>query len=77
VRTLIGSQLDGVALCEGLELLPIKNSAGLDDMGLIAIVRGCWKLKKFEVVGCKRIIGTGVKTLASLLGGEEKEEEMG
>jgi hypothetical protein len=67
VCTPIGSQLDGVALCEGLESLSIKNSADLDDMGLIAIARGCWKLKKFEVVGCKRITGKGVRTLASLL----------
>ncbi|XP_062152937.1 F-box/LRR-repeat MAX2 homolog A [Alnus glutinosa] len=63
----IGSQLDGVALCQGLESLSIKNSADLDDMGLIAIARGCWKLKKFEVVGCKRITWKGVGTLASLL----------
>lgn len=65
--TAIGSELDGVALCEGLESLSIKNSADLDDMGLIAIARGCWKLKKFEVVGCKRITGKGVRTLTSLL----------
>lgn len=65
--TAIGSKLDGVAFCEGLESLSIKNSADLDDMGLIAIARGCWKLKKFEVVGCKRITGKGVRTLTSLL----------
>ncbi|GLT53726.1 hypothetical protein SLA2020_269790 [Shorea laevis] len=51
----------------GLDSLSIKNSADLDDMGLIAIARGCWKLKKFEVVGCKRITGKGVRTLTSLL----------
>jgi hypothetical protein len=56
-----------------------KEFSGLGRHGLILIARGCWKLKKFEVVGCKRIIGTGVR---KLLGGEEmgccirkKEEE--
>lgn len=63
----IGSQLDGVALCGGLESLSIKNSADLNDMGLIEIARGCGRLKKFEVVGCKRITGKGVRTMASLL----------
>lgn len=63
----IGSQLDGIALCRGLESLSIKNSADLDDMGLIEIARGCGKLKKFEVVGCKKITGKGLRTLASLL----------
>ncbi|KAF5481558.1 hypothetical protein F2P56_002199 [Juglans regia] len=63
----IGSQLDGIALCRGLESLSIKNSADLDDMGLIEIARGCGKLTKFEVVGCKKITGKGLRTLASLL----------
>ena len=46
-------------------------------MGLIAIAMGCWKLEKFELVGCKRITRTRVKTLTSLLRREEKEEELG
>ena len=54
-----------------------KKESDFDNMGLIAIAKGCWKLKKFEVVGYKKITGTGVKTLTSLLGGEEKEEETG
>ncbi|KAI9102953.1 hypothetical protein K1719_023392 [Acacia pycnantha] len=40
----IGSQLDGIALCQGLESLSIKNCADLTDMGLIEIVRGCSRL---------------------------------
>ncbi|GLT93988.1 hypothetical protein SLE2022_117520 [Rubroshorea leprosula] len=60
-------QLDGVALCAGLEELSIKNCADLTDMGLIAIGRGCCKLTKFEVEGCKRITEKGMRTMASLL----------
>ncbi|KAH0974101.1 hypothetical protein GBA52_016000, partial [Prunus armeniaca] len=39
----IGSELDDIALCSGLESLWIKNSADLTDMGLIEITRGCCK----------------------------------
>ncbi|PRQ50137.1 putative leucine-rich repeat domain, L domain-containing protein [Rosa chinensis] len=63
----VGSQLDGIALCHGLESLSIKNSADLTDMGLIEIARGCCKLAKFEVYGCKKITVKGLRTLACLL----------
>ncbi|KAM5578338.1 F-box/LRR-repeat MAX2 [Rosa sericea] len=63
----VGSQLDGIALCQGLESLSIKNSADLTDMGLIKIARGCCKLAKFEVYGCKKITVKGLRTLACLL----------
>lgn len=63
----VGSNLDGVAFCQGLESLSIKNSADLDDMRLIEIGRGCGRLKRFEVIGCKRITVKGVRTLACLL----------
>ncbi|XVF14578.1 hypothetical protein REPUB_Repub09cG0073100 [Reevesia pubescens] len=61
------SQLDGIALCSGLEELSIKNSGDLTDMGLIAIGRGCCKLSRFEVQGCKRITEKGLGTMACLL----------
>ncbi|KAL3509136.1 hypothetical protein ACH5RR_028537 [Cinchona calisaya] len=63
----IESKLDGVAVCQGLESLSIRNVGDLTDMGLIAIGRGCWKLAKFEVQGCKKITMKGMRTLASLL----------
>ncbi|OVA13622.1 Leucine-rich repeat [Macleaya cordata] len=63
----VGSQLDGVALCKGLETLCIKNSADLTDAGLMAISKGCPRLVKFEVQGCKKITGTGIKNLACIL----------
>ncbi|CAN6706354.1 unnamed protein product [Malus baccata var. baccata] len=63
----IGSELDGIALCAGLESLSIKNSADLTDMGLIEIARGCCRLAKFEVIGCKRITVKGLRTMACLL----------
>ncbi|XP_068336800.1 F-box/LRR-repeat MAX2 homolog A [Pyrus communis] len=63
----IGSELDGIALCAGLESLSIKNCADLTDMGLIEIARGCCKLAKFEVHGCKRITVKGLRTMACLL----------
>ncbi|KAF3444014.1 hypothetical protein FNV43_RR13704 [Rhamnella rubrinervis] len=63
----IGSQLDGIALCQGLESLSIKNSADLTDMGLIEIARGCCRLVKFHVHGCKGITAKGMSTLACLL----------
>ncbi|TYG89500.1 hypothetical protein ES288_A12G104200v1 [Gossypium darwinii] len=61
------SQLDGIALCSGLEELSIKNCGDLTDMGLIAIGRGCSKLSRFEVQGCKRITEKGLRTMACLL----------
>lgn len=63
----IGSQLDGIALCQGLESLSIKNSADLTDMGLIEIARGCCRLVKFHVHGCKGITAKGMSTVACLL----------
>ncbi|KAL6141194.1 hypothetical protein ACLB2K_059484 [Fragaria x ananassa] len=63
----IGSRLDGIALCHGLESLSVKNCGDLTDMGLIEIARGCCKLAKFEVYGCKKITVKGLRTLASLL----------
>ncbi|KAJ4714248.1 F-box protein MAX2 [Melia azedarach] len=58
---------DGVALFEGLESLSIKNCGDLSDTGLIAIGRGCCRLAKFEVEGCKNITCRGLKTLAGSL----------
>ncbi|KAH0708017.1 F-box/LRR-repeat MAX2 homolog A-like isoform X2 [Solanum tuberosum] len=63
----IGSKLDGVALCQGLKSLSIRNVGDLDDMGLIAIGRGCSRLAKFEIQSCKKITMRGMRTLASLL----------
>ncbi|XP_052177765.1 F-box/LRR-repeat MAX2 homolog A-like [Diospyros lotus] len=63
----LDSRLDGIALCQRLESLSIKNSADLTDLGLIAIARGCSKLAKFEVQGCSRITVRGMRTLACLL----------
>ncbi|KAF4354324.1 F-box/LRR-repeat MAX2 homolog A [Cannabis sativa] len=63
----VGSQLDGIALCQGLESLWIKNSADLTDMGLIEIARGCCRLKKLHIYGCKGITVKGLRTLACLL----------
>lgn len=63
----IESQLDGIALCSRLEELCIKNCGDLTDMGLIAIGRGCCKLSKFEVQGCKRITEKGLRTMVCLL----------
>lgn len=60
-------QLDGVALLGGLESLSIKNCGDLSDMSLVAIGRGCSKLVKFEVEGCKNITVDGLRTLACLL----------
>lgn len=67
VTLAVASQLDGIALCEGLETLSIRNCADLTDMGLIAIARGCSKLTKFEIEGCQLITWKGIKTMACLL----------
>ncbi|KAK1388815.1 F-box/LRR-repeat MAX2-like [Heracleum sosnowskyi] len=63
----VESKLDGIALCEGLQELSIRNVADLTDFGLIAIGRGCSRLVKFHVQGCKKITVKGMGTLASLL----------
>ncbi|XP_017978964.1 PREDICTED: F-box/LRR-repeat MAX2 homolog A [Theobroma cacao] len=58
---------DGVALCQGLESLSIKNSADLTDTALVAISLGCPRLSKFEVLGCNRITVIGMWKLAYAL----------
>ncbi|KAJ0053244.1 hypothetical protein Pint_02417 [Pistacia integerrima] len=63
----IGWQLDGVALCGRLESLSVKNCGDMTDMGLIAIGKGCCRLAKFEVEGCKNITVRGLRTMACLL----------
>ncbi|PKI42770.1 hypothetical protein CRG98_036898 [Punica granatum] len=63
----IESQLDGLAKCQGLTSLSIKNSADLTDMGLIEIGKGCSNLVKFEVQGCKNITWMAMRTLTTLL----------
>ncbi|XP_057729365.1 F-box/LRR-repeat MAX2 homolog A [Arachis stenosperma] len=63
----IGSQLDGVALCQGLQSLSVANCGDLNDMGLIEIGRGCSRLVKFHVQGCKLITEKGLRTLTCLL----------
>ncbi|KAL3632218.1 F-box/LRR-repeat MAX2 A [Castilleja foliolosa] len=63
----VDSKLDGVALCQRLESLSIRDVDDLTDMGLIAIGRGCFRLSKFEVHGCQKITVRGLRTMASLL----------
>lgn len=63
----IESQLDGIALCQGLESLSIRNCADLTDFGLIAVGRGCSRLAKFEAQGCRRITMRGLRTMVCLL----------
>ncbi|XP_041990342.1 F-box/LRR-repeat MAX2 homolog A [Salvia splendens] len=63
----IESKLNGVALCQGLKSLSIRNVGDLDDMGLIGIGRGCCKLAEFKIHGCSKITMRGMRTLASLL----------
>lgn len=63
----VESKLDGVALCQGLKSLSIRNVGDLSDMGLIGIGRGCSRLAKFEVHGCREITMRGMRTLVSLL----------
>ncbi|MBA0778217.1 hypothetical protein Gotri_006111 [Gossypium trilobum] len=63
----INARLDGIALCQGLESLSIKNSADLTDKALEAISLGCPRLSKFEVLGCKKITGKGMWELTHAL----------
>ncbi|XP_051152068.1 F-box/LRR-repeat MAX2 homolog A [Andrographis paniculata] len=63
----VESRLDGVALCQRLESLSIRGVGDLTDIGLIAIARGCCRLSKFEIHGCKRISMRGMRTFACLL----------
>ncbi|XP_026444172.1 F-box/LRR-repeat MAX2 homolog A-like isoform X2 [Papaver somniferum] len=60
-------KLDGIALCQGLETLCIRNSADLNDSGMMAISRGCQKLVKFEITGCKMVTETGLRNLVGML----------
>ncbi|KAL8492037.1 hypothetical protein ACS0TY_023594 [Phlomoides rotata] len=46
---------------------PAGFMGDLTDTGLIAIGRGCCRLAKFEIHGCKKIMVNGMRTLASLL----------
>ncbi|KAK8612711.1 hypothetical protein V6N13_092822 [Hibiscus sabdariffa] len=61
------SRPDGIALCQGLESLSIKNSADLTDTSLEAISLGCPRLSKFEVLGCKKITAKGIWKLTHVL----------
>ncbi|KAL8468658.1 hypothetical protein ACS0TY_031740 [Phlomoides rotata] len=63
----VESKLEGIALCQGLKSLSFRNVGDLTDMGLIAIGRGCCRLAKIEIHGCKKITVKGMRTLASLL----------
>ncbi|KAL5147758.1 F-box/LRR-repeat MAX2 A [Glycine soja] len=62
------SRLDGIALCHGLQSLSVGNCADLDDMGLIEIARGCSRLVRFELQGCRLVTERGLRTMACLLG---------
>ncbi|KAK7405049.1 hypothetical protein VNO78_06211 [Psophocarpus tetragonolobus] len=62
-----GSRLDGIALCHGLQSLSVGNCADLDDMGLIEIGRGCSRLLRFQIQGCKLVTEHGLKTMVCLL----------
>lgn len=60
-------QLDGVALCGGLVSLSINNSGDLTDSSLHAISRGCQKLTKFAIQGCKNVTELGMRRLTGML----------
>ncbi|KAJ8626613.1 hypothetical protein MRB53_019920 [Persea americana] len=60
-------QLDGVALCGGLVSLSINNSGDLTDSSLHAISRGCQKLTKFAIQGCKNVTELGMTRLTGML----------
>ncbi|XP_061369293.1 F-box/LRR-repeat MAX2 homolog A isoform X2 [Gastrolobium bilobum] len=63
----LGSRLDGIALCQGLRSLSVNNCEDLDDMGLIEIGRGCSRLVRFELKGCKHVTEKGLRTMVCLL----------
>ncbi|KAF6173993.1 hypothetical protein GIB67_039944 [Kingdonia uniflora] len=63
----VGSMLDGVAVCRGLEALSVKNSADLSDSSLMQISVGCPKLSKFVLEGCNNITEMGVKNFMLML----------
>lgn len=62
-----GLHLDGVAVCGRLESLCIKNSADLTDGSLLAIARGCSRLSRLEIHGCKRVTKSGLRKMAGML----------
>lgn len=51
----IGSRLDEIALCHEIQSLSIICCGDLDDMRLIKIDRGCSRLARFEIQGCKPV----------------------
>ncbi|KAK9065279.1 hypothetical protein SSX86_016662 [Deinandra increscens subsp. villosa] len=63
----VDSKLDGLALCQRLGSLSIRNAVDLTDLGLIAIARGCSNLTRFEIQGCKNITVQGMRTFVCLL----------
>ncbi|EPS66557.1 hypothetical protein M569_08217 [Genlisea aurea] len=63
----VESKLDGLALCQFLRSLSVKNAGDLTDMGLIAVGRGCCRLSEIEIHGCDRITTNGMRTVATLL----------
>lgn len=62
-----GPQPDGIALCSGLKNLVIKNSADLNDMGMIAIATGCTNLCKLGLQSCKEVSKVGLQILTRQL----------
>lgn len=62
-----GSKLDGIATCQCLESLSIRNSSDLTDFGLAAIAKGCSRLTRIEIDGCDKITVKGMRLFASLL----------
>lgn len=64
-----GLQPAGVALCSGLNELVIKNSADLNDTGLVAIASGCTGLRKLVLHSCKEISKVGCRALTNRLSG--------
>ncbi|KAJ4789035.1 F-box protein MAX2 [Rhynchospora pubera] len=58
------SNLDGIALCDGLEILSLKNCVYMSDENLVAIACGCARLTKIELNRCLSITELGIQTLA-------------
>ncbi|PIA42188.1 hypothetical protein AQUCO_02100214v1 [Aquilegia coerulea] len=61
------SKIEGVAVCKGLEMLSIKNSADLTDSKLMVIALGCPRLTKFHIHGCKKVTEMGLKNFTCVL----------
>ncbi|BFI03294.1 protein MpMAX2 [Marchantia polymorpha subsp. ruderalis] len=62
-----GPQEDGIAAGSRLTELTIKNSVDLSDSSLAAIGRGCKRLKKLCLRGCRGITEEGVRECVSSL----------